>query len=215
MDISFLALGLERARGVCRLFTHFPAEGSGTAFRVGARHLLTNHHVLFDHDDRKVVSAQAWFRYETNERGSLRPMTQLDCDPDSIVGEKHEDWALIQTTAAIPDEFPVLPLTGARMPAVDDRVCIVQHPLGQPKKVALKHNLVRLVDDTKIQYWTDTDLGSSGSPVFNENWEVVALHHFSVPTPNDSRAGHRNQGRRIDHVVSRMKELGVYPGEDT
>lgn len=216
VDISFLALGLDRARSICRLVTRYPGEGSGTAFRVGERHLLTNHHVLYNHNDgdRKIVSAQAWFNYETDERGALRPIQQIDCDPDSVVGEKDEDWALIQTSTPIPDEFPMLPLTGATMPTVDDRVCIIQHPLGQPKKIALQHNLVRSVEPDKIQYWTDTDFGSSGSPVFNERWEVVGLHHFSVPTPSDTRAGHRNQGRRIDRVVARMKALGVYPGVD-
>jgi V8-like Glu-specific endopeptidase len=216
VDISFLALGLARARSVCRLVTWFPGGGSGTAFRVGERHLLTNHHVLHDHDDgdRKVISVQAWFNYETDERGALRPIRQIDCDPDSVVGEKAEDWALIQTSVSIPDEFPVLPLTGARLPEVNDRVCIIQHPLGQPKKIALQHNLIRWVDDNSIQYWTDTDFGSSGSPVFDESFEVVALHHFSVPTPHDNRASYRNQGRRIDRVVQRMKELGVYPEAD-
>jgi V8-like Glu-specific endopeptidase len=214
VDVSFLAIGLDRARSVCRLVTTFPEEGSGTAFRIGERHLLTNHHVLYDHDhgDRKIKSAQAWFNYETDEAGKLRPIQQIDCAADSVVGEKTEDWALIQTTAPIPDEFPVLPIIGAELPAVDDRVCIIQHPGGQPKKIALQHNLIRSVDDSKIQYWTDTDLGSSGSPVFDENWKVVALHHFSVPTPDDTRADVRNQGRRIDRVVQRMKALGVYPG---
>jgi|688.fasta_scaffold01941_8 hypothetical protein len=32
-----------------------------------------------------------------------------------------------------------------------------------------------------LHYETDTDPGSSGSPVFNDQWEVVALHHSGVP----------------------------------
>ena len=215
VDISFLAVGLARARGVCRLVTGFPgnAGGSGTAFRVGHRYLLTNHHVLFNWDDnsRKAMSVQAWFNYETDETGRLRPMRQIDCDPDSIVGERDEDWALIATSTPIPDEFPILPLTGARVPRPDDRVNIIQHPQGQPKKIAFQHNLIRHVDQWKIQYWTDTDRGSSGSPVFDEDWAVVALHHYSVEAPKSDRIGVRNQGRRIDRVVARMRQLSAWP----
>ena len=32
-----------------------------------------------------------------------------------------------------------------------------------------------------LHYRTDTAPGSSGSPVFNDQWEVVALHHSGVP----------------------------------
>jgi V8-like Glu-specific endopeptidase len=214
VDVAFLAIGFARARSVCRLVTRFPGDGSGTGFRVGPRHLLTNHHVLFNHNDndRKVTSAQAWFNYEADEHGELRAVTPLTCNPDSIVGEKADDWALIETNKTIPDQFPVLPIAAPEVPKVDDRVYIIQHPQGQPKKIAFQHNLVRWVDDDKIQYWTDTDLGSSGSPVFDERWAVVALHHFCVPAPESDRTSMRNQGRRIDRIVQRMKELGVYPG---
>jgi endonuclease G len=36
-----------------------------------------------------------------------------------------------------------------------------------------------------LQYVADTMDGSSGSPVFNQNWEVVALHHSGAPHPPD------------------------------
>ncbi len=214
VNVSFLAVGLDRARSVCRLVTRFPGEGSGTGFRVGAGHILTNYHVLFDaqHEDRKVTSVQAWFNYEADQRGNLKTVCQIGCDPGSVTGEKADDWAIIRATEPIPDAFPVLPVLGSRVPEIDDRVYIIQHPQGQPKKVAFQHNLVRYVGPETLQYWTDTDLGSSGSPVFDETWSVVGLHHFSVPAPQGDRISVRNQGRRIDRVVERMQALRVYPG---
>ena len=213
VDVSFLAVGVEKAKSVCRLATRFPGEGSGTAFRVGDRRLLTNHHVLFDHNDgdRRVTSVEAWFDYQTGVDGKLATITQVPCVPDSIVGEKADDWAVVETEVDIPDRYPALELATAAVPRVDDRVYIVQHPYGMPKKVAFQHNLVRAVMDDRFQYWTDTDLGSSGSPVFDEQWRVVGLHHFSVPAPAGDRVGVRNQGRRIDRVVERMDALGVAP----
>jgi hypothetical protein len=34
------------------------------------------------------------------------------------------------------------------------------------------------------QYLADTEQGSSGSPVFNDQWEIVALHHQAIPQTN-------------------------------
>ncbi|MEN4478758.1 serine protease [Mycolicibacterium cosmeticum] len=214
VDVAFLALGMDRARSVCRLAVRFPDEGSGTAFRIGSEHLLTNHHVLYDHqhDDRQATAAEAWFNYEADMQGRTKKVVQIACDVGSIVGERDHDWALIHTAEPIPDDFPPLPISGSEVPNVDDRVYIIQHPYGQPKKVAFQHNLVRAVTDDTIQYWTDTDLGSSGSPVFDERWQVVGLHHFAVPAAGDP-TNVRNQGRRIDRVVERMKQLNVYPGD--
>ena len=177
LDVSFLAVGVDRARSVCRILGRFPEEVSGTGFRIGEQLLLTNHHVLFDHQrgDRKVISAEAWFNYESDERGKPRKIVQIECDPDSVVGEKADDWAVIRAVEPIPDDFPPLPLVGSQAPKEDDRVYIIQHPNGLPKKVAFQHNLVRAVTPETIQYWTDTDLGSSGSPVFDETWQVVGL----------------------------------------
>ena len=36
-------------------------------------------------------------------------------------------------------------------------------------------------DKSLLQYETDTLEGSSGSPAFSKNWELVALHHASIP----------------------------------
>lgn len=68
-----------------------------------------------------------------------------------------------------------------------DRVNIIQHPGGDPMKVVMTQN--RVVGDmaaTRVQYVADTMPGSSGSPVFNSKWEVVALHHSGKPYPPDS-----------------------------
>ena len=73
-------------------------------------------------------------------------------------------------------------------------VNIIQHPRGEPKQVVIREN--KLLDlpkptaadprlDRYAQYEADTDQGSSGSPVFNDQWEVIALHHSGVPKTND------------------------------
>lgn len=60
---------------------------------------------------------------------------------------------------------------------------IVQHPLSEPIKLALNTQaIIELnANRTRVTYQTNTDLGSSGSPCFNQDWELVALHHGGDP----------------------------------
>jgi endonuclease G len=44
-----------------------------------------------------------------------------------------------------------------------------------------ENKVLKYADDRTVWYQTDTVAGSSGSPVFNGRWEVVALHHSGVP----------------------------------
>jgi hypothetical protein len=71
----------------------------------------------------------------------------------------------------------------------NERVNIVQHADGRPLQVVMTQNyVVKNMSKTRVQYVADTMDGSSGSPVFNQNWEIVALHHSGNPYPRDSLA---------------------------
>ena len=84
---------------------------------------------------------------------------------------------------------------------------------------------------TILHYSADTEPGSSGSPVFNDEWEMVALHHSGVPARDASgrllaidgspwtaaMGEHRlrwvaNEGARVSRVVSHLhgQALGAY-----
>jgi V8-like Glu-specific endopeptidase len=212
VDVAFLELGVTKAKAVCKFTVGMNGKlFYGTGFRVGERTLLTNHHVLFDWDDndRLATSAQAEFGFELDLTGKIRQSVLVDCDISTVVAERHDDFAVINTAGPIPDGVPILPLAADAEIAVDDRVYIVQHPRGLPKKIAMLHNLVRHVDDDVVQYWTDTEPGSSGAPVFDERWRVVGLHHSSVDAPPNDSTSFRNQGRMIKKVAERLTALGV------
>jgi V8-like Glu-specific endopeptidase len=211
LDISFLERGLQKAAAVCRLKVRMPSNRYyGTAFRIGPALLLTNHHILYDwaNGDARALSVEAAFGYEVDLEGKLRKATLVECDVETIKGERAHDFALISTRSPLPN-VPVLSLAAHTGVGVDDRVYIVQHPQGLPKKIAMAHNLVRHVDDDVIQYWTDTNAGSSGSPVFNQAWDLVALHHQWVESPADEGSAYRNQGRNITRVAERVTALGA------
>ena len=67
---------------------------------------------------------------------------------------------------------------------IGESLNVIQHPDGRPKQVALQQNeLIDRVDDF-LHYRTDTAPGSSGAPLFNNQWEIVGLHHSGVPERN-------------------------------
>jgi endonuclease I len=105
---------------------------------------------------------------------------------------------------------------------------IIQHPNGQPKQLALRENQVIDLLDNFLHYRTDTAPGSSGSAVFNDQWEVVALHHSGVPqrdqqkrilstsgvvwTPDmgeDKVAWIANEGVRVSRIVKHLKNQNL------
>ncbi len=213
LDVRFLALGVARAKAVCRIEARLNSstDSLGTGFRIGERRILTNHHVVFDEEagDAPAESVQVQFGKELGVDGvPLIPVTINGLGGAALRGERADDWAIVDLAEAPPADVPILRIDGPRVPVrVDDRVAIVQHPKGLDKKIGLTHNLVRYVDSTVVQYWTDTDEGSSGAPVFNEAWEVVALHHASVEVGNLDQYGYRNQGRAIQRIAQRVKAI--------
>jgi V8-like Glu-specific endopeptidase len=211
-DVAFLRQGTELATAVCRLRIT-GVNGllyHGTAFRVGADLLLTNHHVLFDRDGRGPATVEAWFGYEQDLDGRAIEHVTVPCDPASSTGDPTDDWAVVRVTAPMPEDAAVVPLPERTSIAVGDRVYIVQHPHGGVKKLAARHNVVRHVDDEVVQYWTDTESGSSGSPVFDEHWRLVAVHRrWTRIGPLSEPSEYRNEGVRIERVAGGMANAGL------
>ena len=79
------------------------------------------------------------------------------------------------------------------------RLNIVQHPQGRKKEVVVQQNKLNDVHANVIHYFSDTDYGSSGSPVFNNKWDLMALHHAR------NNAESSNEGIRIDEIVADLK----------
>jgi hypothetical protein len=86
-------------------------------------------------------------------------------------------------------------------------VFIVQHPEGGTMKLALDTAGVIGIskNQLRIRYRTNTLRGSSGSPVFNQDWELIALHHAGDPKYPELNTGQYNEGIPIRTLVEFFK----------
>lgn len=91
---------------------------------------------------------------------------------------------------------------------------ILQHPKGAPMALALDLEAKMSVNanGTRVIYQTGTQPGSSGSPCFNQFWNVVALHHAGDPLYPDLQPGSFNEGIPISRIVERLKRQGLTQG---
>lgn len=89
--------------------------------------------------------------------------------------------------------------------ATDQHLNIVQHPQGRRKEVALQKNQIKNIYPNAVRYTTDTEPGSSGSAVFNNEWDLVAIHH-AAGEPGPGNTWVSNEGMRIDKIVADLRD---------
>lgn len=186
ISVNYLEIGLHVARTVGRIHirtSSLRTVGYGTGFLVSPRLLMTNHHVLSDATE--AATSLVEFNYQDAPDGSRVESTRIPLDPATFF---LTDPGLDFTLVAVRDDAEALrgygwnPLIMEEGKViVGEYLTIIQHPQGEPKQIAMREN--RLIDVLPdfLHYETDTAQGSSGSPVFNDAWEVVALHHMGVP----------------------------------
>ncbi|MEM7307441.1 MAG: serine protease [Planctomycetota bacterium] len=181
--------GLRCARAVAQV-VDLGGNGQGTGFALrgddvhaslaGCWVLLTNAHVLSDDpaEQRGTPAAlapdEARVRFENSEESDREfpveelvftsPREELDC-----------------TIVKLPPDAPVverlelsrgLPLVGKAR-----RVYVIGHPRGGRLSFSLHDNLLLDHEKPWVHYRAPTEGGSSGSPVFNDTWRLIALHH--------------------------------------
>ncbi len=207
LPFVFLRTGDLRGRSVVKIVRGDGA--SGTGFLVGPDVLLTNHHVL--PDPATAWAARAIALYDAERPEDLDPPVfpiEATLDPQSLfVTESGLDFTFCGVKGLEALGAIVLERDSRRVDA-SDPVNIIQHPRGRPKQVALRDNHVVKADRVVLQYACDTEPGSSGSPVFDNHWRLVALHHASVSAEGGKRvkgapAGSRflNEGIRISAIA--------------
>jgi V8-like Glu-specific endopeptidase len=210
--ISFLQRGLEMSRPVARVVLADGSRGSG--FLIKDNVLITNNHVIPSSDVAQGATVE--FNYQKTVQGLDAEVDPYKLAPDEGFATSPEeeqggdDWTAVRVQGNPNAKWGALSLTRAN-PKAQDEVIIIQHPGGGPKQIALSHNVVAFVNDKRLQYLTDTLEGSSGSPVFDTNWQVVALHHKGgwLREPGSKRTVYRNQGIHINVVIDGLTKAGL------
>ncbi|MBU1139649.1 MAG: serine protease [Proteobacteria bacterium] len=201
-EIWWLEAALKAARSVARV--KLPA-GAATGFLVGPDLFMTNHHVFENEDDARSAILQ--FNYRLSVDGDVAERDEWQCVPDSLFKTNPElDYTLVRVqqkeNRSAADVWGFLNLRHGAEAHVNQRVNIIQHPQGRFQQIAFRDNQVKAIGDNFIQYLTDTDYGTSGSPVFDDWFHVVALHNMRVPDPSEPYRWYRNQGYKIEAILA-------------
>lgn len=215
LPVSFLRAGLTAARAVCKIsyqrrdLTGVFRAVTGTGFLISPDELLTCFHVL--PDVATAATATILFNYEADEHGAQLEAEEVRLDPGrgfQTSGSKVYDWTIVRTDGRVGDTYGYLNLTAVDAAGLDF-VNIVGHPNGQLKQISLYDNLVERVDAARVLYTTETADGSSGSPVFDSQWRVVAMHNGwqQVFQRTMLRRVTRNAGININRIVERAGEF--------
>lgn len=204
VPVNFLARGLDRARSVCRVNIFSASgrpEGYGTGFMVSPCLLLTNNHVLPGLEQTLHSFVEFEFEQDINFRPT--PSQSFALDSERFF---YTDAALDFTLVAVkPESFSGTPLSNYGFIALieasgkalkGEKVSLIQHPRGMAKMLTVRNNVIEdAATGDFLHYDSDTDRGSSGSPVLNDQWEVVALHHSGVPQLNGAGDFMRRDGK--------------------
>ncbi|MCH8899181.1 MAG: trypsin-like peptidase domain-containing protein [Acidobacteria bacterium] len=159
----------------------------------------------------ETLVEQGAFERVIADGGDLGPGSGAAVEP-TVVGRigRIPPWWLIHAGA----KWGFIPLRDTIAYAPGQRLNVIQHPRGRRKEVALQSNTVTNIFTNHVRYSTDTEPGSSGSPVLNNSWDLVAIHH-AAGSQDGTGDWLDNQGVRIDKIVADLRSqlLGSTTGQ--
>jgi cellulose synthase operon protein C len=206
-------------------------QSLGTGFLVGPDLVLTNYHVIQHFTSEgggPPENAQLACRFDYGiESGGENPGLVVPVagswladyslyhgtefsDPGIVPAEDELDYALIRLGSPV-GTMPsaegskrgwIITSVEQRFARATDFICVIQSPLSGPMKIAVGTVIGVNPNGTRIRYDTNTEPGSSGSPCFDANLELVALHHAAEPGYGSRPTF--NQGIPIDRIIRRM-----------
>lgn len=170
VTVDWLDKARRAANAVCRVVC---GDELGTGFLTKDGYVFTNNHVIRDIEAAKTT------RLEFNFEVGKQPVSyQVDASDFKSSPPTELDFARVKVVDR--DDAPLsqwgyVEFETESIPLVGEDVTIIQHPLGEVKKLKADEVLGQL--NQYLYYTTETEPGSSGSPVLNKDCKVVALHH--------------------------------------
>lgn len=203
----FLKKGWERSRSVGLV------PGFGTVFLIAPDILMTNWHVFRRSD--WPLGLNVAFDVELGDDGLPMVPVRHALRPDVLFYSYDKlDFCVVAVDGNPGDTRGYVNLRNFASVKSDSRANIIQHPAGGLKQIAVRENSIKHFDDDVIQYWTDTEHGSSGSPVFDDNWEILGLHfqHDSAPD-SFGKEIFFNEAHSIKSIVAHIDTIAALKGK--
>ena len=186
LDVSPNIGCVTNTKGV-RMGTGFLVQGSV----FGKPHPLlfvTNAHVISDTVAKALPWASARVTFEIEAASGVTATHEVQevlftSEPGPLGNVADAPGKLDVTVCLLrstPKDARGLPVASAiPLPSPRTKAFVVGHPQAGEMQFSLQDSVLLDVcpHERLMHYRTPTDPGSSGSPVFNQDWEVVALHH--------------------------------------
>jgi len=141
--------------------------GIGTGVLIGTDLLLTCNHVF-----SKTQVQQAWVRFNYKAGSYNLPEDLLELDLDLLSSSSHPDHALVKIKGK-PRQSPINPVHATLDQGQEIR--LIHHPQGRYVSISDLGQIVQVGEDY-LDHNLSTDEGSSGAPIFDRQWQLVAIH---------------------------------------
>jgi V8-like Glu-specific endopeptidase len=221
LPVWFLTRGAEIQAAVARVVLRKafrglpPGRGWATGFMVSPTLFMTNNHVIPNEAFMDKIRIQ--FNYQMGPTGDDEETEIYLPAADVFRTNPALDYTLIRLrpleegvgegeSDKAGDRWGYIELNDSPIYRKGQHFNIVQHPSGRQKEIALQDNEIDELRENVVRYKADTEPGSSGSPVFDNVWQLVALHHAGGEK-DASGKWLNNQGIRVDAIVKDLRDF--------
>jgi hypothetical protein len=164
------------ARGAVGRIESPPGTARGTGVLLDGQRLLTCKHVIERIFDTGLERIWVRFGYKAGKYG-IEPGEVFELDTESIDSSTtRSDSALDYVLVKIKGRPSYrAALLSNNLPDKAQNIRLVHHPRGEPVQISDIGRVVQ-VDQEYLKHDIQADYGSSGAPIFDLNWRVVAIH---------------------------------------
>lgn len=224
VTIQWYRAGLEASRSVVRIVR--PLHGTvGTGFVLpgdalhpqwkGRSVVVTNFHVVNRQGvwpGRTPGDLRVVFEDNGVQVGIREVLWEsAHCTPGTNPPPSFDTAVLLLESETLP--APSYEVSTAPPPDLAERVYVIGYPLGNELAFSLNDNTVVGVNSSLLHYRAPTRKGSSGSPVFDDEWRLLGLHHAGgteLPRLDGTGTTHAaNEGLILSAIRAHLLSTGL------